>query len=389
MDNFIFRNPTRIYFGKGMENKTGEAVSGFSRNILLHYGGGSIKKSGLYDRITSSLKAAGVEWTELSGVKPNPRLSLVYEGIKICREKDIDFILAVGGGSVIDSAKAIAAGVPYEGDVWDFYTGKALAEETIGIGTVLTIPAAGSESSDGTVITNEEGDLKRAFGSELLYPDFSILNPELAMTLPPFQRACGVADMMAHLFERYFTNSFPVELTDRMIEAVLKTIIHNAPGVMKDGDTYDAWAEIMWSGTVAHNNSLSTGRVGDWASHQIEHELSGIYDVAHGAGLAAVFPHWMRYVMHHDIKRFVQIAVRVWNVDQNFKSDEETALAGIEALEQFWQSLGLATTLTGLGIPADRLEEMAGKCAGESENPQGQFVKLYKKDVLAILEKAL
>jgi len=389
MDNFIFRNPTRIYFGKGMENKTGEAVSGFSKNILLHYGGGSIKKSGLYDRVTASLKAAGVEWTELGGVKPNPRLSLVYEGINICREKEIDFILAVGGGSVIDSAKAIAAGVPYQGDVWDFYTGKAEAEEAIGIGTVLTIPAAGSESSTGSVITKEEGELKRAYNSELLYPDFSILNPELAMTLPPFQRACGMADMMAHLFERYFTNSYPVELTDRMIEAVLKTIIHNAPGVMMDGDTYDAWAEIMWSGAVAHNNSLNTGRTGDWASHQIEHELSGIYDVAHGAGLAAVFPHWMRYVMNHDIRRFVQIAVRVWNVDQNFKSDEETALAGIEALEEFWHSIGLATNLTGLGIPSDRLEEMAGKCAGEKENPQGQFVKLYKKDVLAILESAL
>ncbi|MDA3957605.1 iron-containing alcohol dehydrogenase [Oceanispirochaeta sp.] len=389
MDNFIFRNPTQIYFGKGMENKAGEAVSVYSKNILLHYGGGSIKKSGLYDRVIASLKSSGVEWTELAGVKPNPRLSLVREGIKICREKDIDFILAVGGGSVIDSAKAIAAGVPYEGDVWDFYEGKAQPEEVIGLGTVLTIPAAGSESSNGTVITKEEGQLKRPCGSELLYPDFSILNPELAMTLPPFQRACGVADMMAHLFERYFTNSYPVELTDRMIEAVLKTIIHNGPSVMMDGDTYDAWAEIMWSGTVAHNGSLDTGRLGDWGSHQMEHELSGIYDVAHGAGLAALFPHWMRYVMNQDIKRFVQLAVRVWNVDQNFKSDEETALAGIEALEQFWQSLGLATTLSGLDIPGDRLEEMAGKCAGETDNPQGQFVKLYKKDVLAILEMAL
>ncbi|QEN08470.1 iron-containing alcohol dehydrogenase [Oceanispirochaeta crateris] len=389
MDNFIFRNPTKIYFGKGMENSTGEAVGEFSHNILLHYGGGSIKKTGLYERITASLKSAGVTWTELPGVMPNPRLSLVQEGIRICREKNIDFILAVGGGSVIDSAKAIAAGVPYEGDVWDFCENKAVPEEAIGLGAVLTIPAAGSESSNRAVITKEEGQLKRAFGSDLLYPDFSILNPELAMTLPPYQRACGIADMMAHLLERYFTNSSPVELTDRMIEAVLKTVIHNGPSVMMDGDTYDAWAEIMWSGAIAHNGSLNTGRLGDWATHQIEHELSGIYDVAHGAGLSALFPHWMRYVINQDLKRFVQIAVRVWNVDQNFKSDEETAYAGIEALEQFWRSLGLPTTLSELGIPGDRLEEMAGKCAGETEKPQGQFVKLYKKDVQAILEMAL
>ncbi|MDC7234489.1 MAG: iron-containing alcohol dehydrogenase [Spirochaetales bacterium] len=389
MDNFIFRNPTKIYFGKGMEEKCGEAVSDFSKKVLLHYGGGSIKKTGLYDRVIASLEKAGVQWVELPGVKPNPRLSLVYEGIRICRKEDIDFILAVGGGSVIDSAKAIAAGVPYEGDVWDFYEGKAVPSEVIGIGTILTIPAAGSESSSGTVITKEEGQLKRPFGSELLYPDFSILNPELAMTLPPFQRACGVADMMAHLFERYFTNSRPVELTDRMIEGALKTIIHNAPKIMGDDADYDSWSEIMWSGTVAHNGSLNTGRLGDWGSHQIEHELSGIYDVAHGAGLAVVFPSWMRYVMNHDIKRFVQIAVRVWNVEADYYSDEETAEAGIVALEAFWQSLGLATRLEGLGIPADRLEEMAGKCAGETDNPQGQFVKLYKKDVLAILQGAL
>ncbi len=389
MDDFMFRNPTRIFFGRGVEEKVGEAVKKYSDNILLHYGGGSIKRTGLYDRITASLKAAGVTWTELPGVKPNPRLSLVHEGVKICREKDIDFILAVGGGSVIDSAKAISAGVPYEGDVWDFYEGKAVPEEALGIGTVLTIPAAGSESSAGSVVTKEEGQLKRPLNSEILYPDFSIINPELAMTLPVHQRANGVADMMAHLFERYFTNSKPVELTDRMIEGALKTIIHNAPKIMDEARDYDAWAEVVWAGTVAHNGSLDTGREGCWGSHQIEHELSGIYDVAHGAGLAAVMPHWMRYVMNHDIKRFVQIAVRVWNVEQNHWSDEETALAGIEALENFWQSLGLPTTLGGLDIPGDRLDEMAGKCAGETDNPQGHFVKLYKKDVLAILQAAL
>ncbi len=388
MDNFIFKNPTKIYFGRGMEEKTGEAIAPLGCRILLHYGGGSIKKSGLHDRVTASLKKNGLYWEELPGVTPNPKLSLVYEGIRLCREKNLDFILAVGGGSVIDSAKAIAAGVPYDGDVWDFYEGKASPEEAIGLGTVLTIPAAGSESSNGSVITREDGALKRSMGSDLIYPDFSILNPELAMTLPASQRANGIADMMSHLFERYFTNSSPVELTDRMIEAVLKTIIHNGPVVMKNPGNYDAWAEIMWAGTVAHNNSLDTGRLADWGSHRIEHELSGIYDVPHGAGLAVIFPRWMRYVMHQDIKRFVQIALRVWNVEGNVWSDEETAMAGIHALEAFWKSLGLPSTLKELGIPNDRLEEMAGKCAGETDRHQGQFVKLYKKDVLAILKAA-
>lgn len=389
MDNFIFRNPTRIYFGKGMEGKTGEAVSAYSKNILFLYGGGSIKRTGLYENITASLKEAAVQWTELSGVQPSPSLSLVHEGIKICRDKAIDFILAVGGGSVIDSAKAIAAGVPYDGDVWDFYEGKSTPEEAIGIGTVLTIPAAGSESSAGSVIKNYKKHLKRAFNNECVYPDFSIINPVLAMTLPPAQRANGIADIMAHLFERYFTNSHPVELTDRMIEAALKTVIHNGPKIMDESKDYDAWAEVCRTGTVAHNGSLNAGRVGDWGSHQIEGEICGIYDIAHGACLAAVFPHWMRYVMNQDIKRFVQIAIRVWNVEQHHWSDEETALAGIAALERFWQSLGLATTLSGLNIPAERLEEIAGNCAGEKERPMGQFVKLYKKDALAILRSAL
>ena len=389
MDNFSFKNPTKIVFGRGVENQTGDEVLPFSRNILLHYGGGSIKKTGLYDKVCASLKKAGISYTELSGVKPNPRLSLVREGIRICRDKKIDFILAVGGGSVIDSAKAIAIGVPYEGDVWDFYTGKGLPENAISVGTVLTIPAAGSESSDGSVITNEDGDLKRPCGSDLIYPKVSLLNPELAMTLPANQIANGVTDILAHLMERYFTNSPNVELTDRLIESVMKTVIHNGAKVMKNPKDYDAWAELMWGGTVAHNNLLNTGREGDWGSHDIEHELSGIYDVAHGAGLAVVFPAWMKYVYKHDMTRFVQFAVRVWNVEQDFRSPEETALAGIAALENFFGSIGQAIRLPGLGIDESRLEEMSRKATGGDARHLGQFVPLWTKDIHAVLTLAL
>jgi len=287
MDNFVFHNPTKIIFGRGTEAKVGAEAAAISKKVLLHYGSGSIKKSGLFDRVMASLKAAGVTVVELGGVAPNPRLSLVREGIKICREQKIGLILAVGGGSAIDSAKGIAVGAPYQGDVWDFYTGVAEPKEALPVATVLTIPAAGSEASNGSVVTKEEGQFKRPCNSALTYPRFSILNPELAFTLPKNQVANGIADIMAHLLERYFVNAKPVELTDRLIEATLRTVIDVAHRVLLKHDDYDAWAELMWSGTVAHNNILNTGRDGDWASHDIEHELSGIYDVAHGAGLAS------------------------------------------------------------------------------------------------------
>jgi alcohol dehydrogenase YqhD (iron-dependent ADH family) len=388
MENFTYQNPTKIVFGKDAQNQVGAEVSRFSKKILLHYGGGSIKRNGLYDQICASLQAAGVEYTELSEVKPNPRLSLVREGIRVCRERGIEFILAVGGGSVIDSAKAIAVGVPYQGDVWDFFTGKNIPRQALPLGTILTIPAAGSEASTGCVITNEDGWYKRAFNSVLVYPKVSILNPMLAYTLPKFQVACGVSDIIAHLMERYFVNELHVELTDRLIESTLKTVIHNAPLVLANPEDYDAWAEIMWSGTIAHNNLLNTGRTGDWASHDIEHEISAIYDVAHGAGLAVVFPAWMKHLMHHDLKRFAQFATRVWNADYSFWSAEETAMEGIKRLESFYHSIGLATTLTGLDIRDDRLEEMAGKCTGSDTYTVGNFVKLGKADVWNILKLA-
>jgi alcohol dehydrogenase YqhD (iron-dependent ADH family) len=383
--NFSFQNPTRILFGRGYEEKVGEQVAIYSKNILLHFGGGSIKASGLYDRVTASLKKAGVKWVELGGVKPNPRLSLVHEGVKLCKEHKLGLILAVGGGSVIDSAKAIAMGAVIEGDVWDFYLGKGAPVDALPIGTVLTIPAAGSEASTGTVITNEEGWLKRAVNSELIYPRFSILNPELAFSLPKFQVACGVTDIMAHLMERYFTNITHVTFTDRLLEATMKTLINLAPKVLEKPQDYDAWSELMWAGTIAHNNLLDTGRVGDWASHDIEHEVSGIYDIAHGAGLAVTFPAWMKYVLDHDLNRFVQWSVRVWNVEMDVFNPETVAHAGIERMEEFFRSLGLGTRLSDLGIPADRIDEMADKCTGGNTRTVGNFVKLDRDAVREIL----
>ena len=388
MDNFVFQNPTKILFGKGTEDQAGAECALWGKRALVHYGGGSVQKSGLLGRVLESLNKAGVQAIELSGVKPNPRLSLVRAGIEICRKNKIEVILAVGGGSSIDSAKAIAVGVPYSGDVWDFYTGKAQVKKALPVGTILTLPAAGSESSSSSVITNEEGWFKKFVDTELIYPKFSILNPELAFTLPPFQVACGAADILAHLMERYFTNTKRVELTDRLIEATMKTIIRNIPLALAEPTNYDAWAEVMWAGTIAHNNLLNTGRVGDWGSHMIEHELSGIYDVAHGAGLAVVFPAWLKHTLHQDPQRFVQFAVRVWNVDPQFFSPEKTALEGIAELEAFFASIGLATRLKGLNIPLDRVSEMADKCTKGNTVKVGNFVALGKSEVEKILRTA-
>jgi alcohol dehydrogenase len=387
MDNFTFVNPTKIIFGKDTEEGVGKEVKPFSSRALLHYGKESVKKSGLLDRICRALDKEGIQHVELGGVSPNPRLSLVHEGIKICREKKLDFILAVGGGSVIDSAKAIAAGVPYSGDVWDFYMRKAAITAMVPVGVVLTIPAAGSESSNGSVITNEEGWLKRDAGSELMRPRFAIMNPELTFTLPPYQTACGAADIMAHVMERYFTNARAVEFTDRLCEATLKTIISNVPRVLADPRDYDARAEVMWAGTIAHNDLLSTGRVGDWGSHNIEHELSGIYDVAHGAGLAVVFPAWMKKVYTHDVARFAQFAQRVFNVDMTFDDPARTALEGIRRLEVFFHEIGLPVTLKELGVTDDRFSEMARKCT--DRGPVGNFVKLGREDVLEVYRLAV
>jgi len=387
MRDFEFLSPTKIIFGRNSEAKVGREVKNYSRKILLHYGKGSIIKTGLYDRVVKSLKEEGIDFIELGGVQPNPRVSLVREGIEICRKNGINFILAIGGGSVIDSSKAIAVGVPYSGDVWDFYAGKMEPKTALPVGVVLTIPAAGSEASKSSVITNEDGWYKRSINTEIIRPRFAIMNPEVTFTLPPYQTACGAADIMAHVMERYFTNDKGVNFTDRLCEATLKTVIYNVPIVLKKPDDYDARAQIMWASTIAHNDLLSTGRTGDWASHGIEHELSGIYDIAHGAGLAIVFPAWMKYVYKHNIERFIQFAINVWNVEPNFESPERIALEGVERLKRFFKDIGLPTSLSEANIGEDRLEEMATKATERGE--LGEFVKLKKEDVLNILRSVL
>jgi alcohol dehydrogenase YqhD (iron-dependent ADH family) len=386
MENFIFRNATKIIFGKGTERKVGEEAAKYGRKVLLHYGGGSIKKYGLYDRVMMSLKSTGLDIIELGGVQPNPRLELARKGIDICRKEKVDIIVAVGGGSVIDSAKTISAGVPYSDDVWDFYAGKAEVKKVIPVGVVLTISASGSESSDSMVITNEDGLYKKGFNSDILRPVFAILNPEITYTLPPYQTACGAADIMSHIMERYFTTVKNVELTDRLCEGALKTVINNVSIVLEEPENYPARAEIMWTGSIAHNNLLGTGRTGDWASHKIEHELSGIYDIAHGAGLSIISLAWMKYVYKKDLERFAQFAVRVWNMEPDFYDMEKTALKGIEKLKEFFKRIGLPVTLKEANIPYDRLEEMAAKCT--QRGPVGNFVKLDKDYVLTILEMA-
>ncbi|RUA06144.1 MAG: NADH-dependent alcohol dehydrogenase [Fusobacteria bacterium] len=386
MLNFNFQNKTEIIFGKGVENLVGEKVSQYGTKVLLHYGGSSFKKYGLYDKVVKNLKDKGIEIFELGGVLPNPRLSLVREGISICRENNIDFILAVGGGSAIDSAKAIGAGVKYSGDVWDFFEGKASVVETLPVGVILTIPAAGSESSSGSVITNEDGWYKRSFGGNIVRPKFAIMNPEITYTLPRYQTAAGAVDIMAHVLERYFTNEKHVELTDRLCEAVLKTVISNTPKALDFPEDYNARAEIMISSTVAHNGWIDMGRSTDWASHKIEHELSGIYDITHGAGLAIIFPAWMKYNYKANMDRFVQFATRVWNVEMNYYDPEATVLEGIKKFEEFLTSIDMPTRLSQANIDSERFEEMAAKA---TENGKiGNFVKLTKEDVVNIYKLA-
>ena len=386
MNNFTFYSPTYFAFGKGQEENTGKYVKRFGGSkVLIHYGGGSVVRSGLLDRVKKSLEAENIAYVELGGVMPNPRSGLVYKGIEICKKESIDFILAVGGGSTIDSSKAIAAGACYDGDFWDYYMGKPV-EVALPIGTVLTIAAAGSEGSPDSVITKEEGMLKRGASGEGLRPRFSVLNPELTQTLPAFQTAAGVTDIMAHLFERYFTTTKEVEVTDRVIEALLLTMIHEAPRVIEDPNNYEARANIMWAGMMAHNNCCGVGRAQDWASHGIEHELSAVYDCAHGAGLAVVFPAWMEYNMHHDVMRFAKLAVRVWGCQMDYDHPEVTAKAGIAALRNFLKSIGMPGNFAELGASENDIAHMAHTaCYGNGGNGTiGGFASLSEEDVANI-----
>ncbi|MDD3931980.1 MAG: iron-containing alcohol dehydrogenase, partial [Eubacteriales bacterium] len=345
------------------------------------------KRSGLYTTVTRSLQQSGVAFIELGDVKPNPRLSLVHEGIDLCRKEQVDLILAVGGGSAIDSAKAIAMGVFYDGDIWEVYAEGKTISQALPVATILTIPAAGSESSGDTVISNDEKQLKYGFGSPLLRPLLSIINPELFFTLPKEQLAYGVADMMSHVFERYFTHTAHTDLTDGLCEVTLRTLMKNARLAYQDGQNYEAWSELGFAGTVAHNGLVGMGRAQDWACHGMEHELSALYDVAHGAGLAVLTPGWMQYVYKEDINMFVQFAVNVMGVSGSFRDPEAIVQEGIDRLRAFFNTLGLPGTLAQLGIGEDRLEEMAKKATGAAfadEQPLGSFKKLYWQDVLAI-----
>ncbi|MCR4748693.1 MAG: iron-containing alcohol dehydrogenase [Lachnospiraceae bacterium] len=385
MENFNFYSPTFFAFGKDKEAETGSLVKRFGGSkVLVHYGSGSVVRSGLLDRVESSLKAENIEYIKLGGVMPNPRSGLVYEGIDLCKKERVDFILAVGGGSTIDSAKAIAAGVVYDGDFWDFYEGKRI-EEALPVGTILTIAAAGSEGSPDSVITKEEGMLKRGASGDAIRPKFSILNPALTQTLPAYQTACGITDIIAHLYERYLTNSKEVEVTDRLIEALIMTMIHEGPRVIEDPNNYEARANIMWAGMVAHNNICGVGRSQDWTSHTLEHELSAEYDCAHGAGLAVAMPAVFTYTMSHDIARFATIARRVWNVDK--ADDKEAAVEGVEALKRFLGSIGMPLNFDELGAKEEDIEKLAKTACYGDGSGSGYvygFTKLSMDDVIEI-----
>lgn len=391
MENFTFYSPTFFAFGKDTENQVGEYVKQFGGSkVLVHYGGSSAKKSGLLDRVEASLKKEGIPYVMLGGVKPNPRSGLVYEGIELCRKEGVDFVLAVGGGSVIDSSKAIAAGVVYDGDFWDFYSGKWI-EEALPVGTILTIAAAGSEGSPDSVITKEEGMFKRGASGNAIRPKFSILNPALTETLPPHQTAAGATDIMAHLYERYLTNTKDVEVTDRLIEGLLLTMRHEAPRVIADPHNYEARANIMWAGMVAHNHICGVGRSQDWNSHVIEHELSALYDCAHGAGLAVTMPAVFKYVMNHDVNRFAKVATRVWGCEMDFDHPEVTALEGINAFQNFLISLGMPKNFEELGAKEEDIPKLAEICCrgdGRDGTISG-FVTLTEEDVQNIYRMML
>lgn len=388
MNPFHFQNPTQLIFGRDTVSELGSNAKPFGNSVLLVYGGGSIKKTGLYDKVMEQLRGIGATVHELAGVEPNPRLTTVHRGIELCRRHGVTFILAVGGGSVIDAAKAVAVGVPYEGDMWDFCIRKAQIQSALPLGTVLTLSATGSEMNGNSVITNWKEKQKRSFASIHAYPRFSILDPSLTFSVPADQTANGIVDMMSHVFEQYFSKTADTPLQERLCESILQTVVENGAIAVSEPDNYEARANLMLCGTYALNGGMiSVGMQNDWASHGIEHELSAIYDIAHGAGLAIVFPSWMKYVFRERVDRFVQVAQRVWGIDRAGRSDEEVALAGIEATREFFTRIGAPSTLRDVGIGAEHLDRMAEEAV--RFGPIGSFKKLEKEDVRAILESSL
>ncbi len=391
MLNFEYHTPTKVIFGKDSESRTGALVKEYgAKKVLVHYGGSSAKKSGLLDRVLRSLDEAGVSYVTLGGVVPNPRISLVREGLELCRKEGVDFLLAIGGGSVIDSAKAIGYGLYNDCDPWLFYSQKAVAKGCAPIAAILTIAAAGSEMSNSSVITNEDGWLKRSYNTEFARCKFAIMNPELTYTLPPYQTASGCTDILMHTMERYFSQEPHTELTDGIAEALMRTVMRNAKILKEEPTNYDARAEVMWAGSLSHNGLTGCGTVGDWATHQLEHELGGMFDVAHGAGLAAVWGSWARYVYQAQPSKFAQFAVNVMNIDLSTGSENEVALAGIRAMEDFFRSIDMPTSMTELGVtPTDeQIRELAKKCTFFGERTIGRFRTLDEEDIIKIYEMA-
>ena len=391
MVNFESFTPTKVVFGKNAEEKTGELVKAQGcKKVLVHYGGQSAKKSGLLDRICASLEKEGISYVTLGGVVPNPHLSKVHEGIEVCKKEGVDFILAVGGGSVIDSGKAIGYGVANEGEVWDFYAKTRIPEACLPIGAVLTIAAAGSEMSDSSVITNEDGWLKRGCNNNLCRCRFAIMNPELTYTLPPYQTASGCVDIMMHTMERYFTREENTALTDGIGEALLRTVMESAQTLARDPENYNARAQVMWASSLSHNGLTGCGTIGDWSCHQLEHELGGMFDVAHGAGLAAVWGSWARYVYKEKPERFAQFAVNVMGVTNDFSDPEKTALEGIRKMEEFYRSIHMPTNIRELGVELteEQVEQLAYKCSFMEKRTIGQFKVLDRNDMEEIYRMA-
>lgn len=392
MYNFNYFTPTQIVFGKGAEQQVGSLVKAQKcKKVLIHYGGGSAKSSGLLDSVKKSLEAENISYVELGGVRPNPRLSLVYMGIELGKREDVDFILAVGGGSVIDSSKAIGYGMANPGDVWELYDHVKQAESCVPIGVVLTIAAAGSEMSNSSVITKDEGRIKRDYSSNLARPKFAVMNPELTMTLPDYQTACGCTDILMHTMERYFTNGGNMEITDGIAEALMRTVIKNSYILRDDPGNYDARAEIMWAGSLSHNGLTGCGNDGgDFSTHLLEHEVGGMFNVAHGAGLAALWGSWARYVYKDCLPRFEKFAVNVMGVSGGL-SPEETALKGIEAMEDFYRDIHMPVSFAELGLKLteDEMRQMAHMCSVAAGGTNGSAKVLDEEDMLAIYRMAL
>ncbi len=392
MQSFNYYAPTQVVFGPDSELQTGKLVKKYGgTKVLVHYGGGSVVRSGLLDRVCQSLEAEGIAYIKLGGVVPNPRVSLVREGIELCRKEGVDFLLAVGGGSVIDSMKAMSVGIPYQGDVWDFYTRKAFDVESIPTSCVLTIPAAGSEMSNGSVITNDEGGLKKDYCIDEFRCKFAVLNPVLTYTLPAWQTSCGAVDMMMHTQERYFSKDDDMDITDNIAEASIRTVMNSVQIVLKDPENYRHRAQLMWAGSLMHNDLTGCGTTGDWATHNLEHELSGMFDVSHGAGLAALWGSWARYVLNENPTRFARFAVNVLGVQNDFNDTIGTALRGIEKMEQFYHSIGMPTSikeLIGKDITDAEIEEMADKCSNYGASTVGALKVLTREDMVNIYKMA-